>query len=254
MVAALHLPWCEQSHVSSDDDQSSAARAYLKQGGGFFLRIWCAAKDREFILTHNGFGLWEGLAPPLSVYPEIHRLFVLSPQIAIVLRANHYDGHARSDLADFEMERPSRQFAVSGPANPFVMTSSSALPDISRLSAYRAGPGQKDKFTFPMTRLNSRQTDKFNFVLLRNARPDVGGLSFRDARLCGEMINQFCAGAGATYEPGDIDRADIVRPLGLRLTGMTDEKNPHSPPRSCASCRMPYGCTTVGILPSLESS
>lgn len=48
----------------------------------YFLSIWEAAPEEEFILTPNAFGLLEGSAG--SCIP-LHRIFVLSPHIAVVL-------------------------------------------------------------------------------------------------------------------------------------------------------------------------
>ncbi|KAF9036951.1 hypothetical protein BDZ89DRAFT_1157434 [Hymenopellis radicata] len=162
-----------------DDDQNSAAGTYWKQAT-FSLGIWCAAENREFILTHNDMVSGCGKASRLAFLanPEIHRLFVLSPQIAIVLRS-HDDqvcDHVRSDLADIDMKPPSVQYAVSGPGNPFHSTSISDR-DIFRRSAYMAGPGQKDMLTFPITRLTSKQTDEFNlsFCLTSNRMLEAEG-------------------------------------------------------------------------------
>ncbi|KAG1780105.1 hypothetical protein EV702DRAFT_1194876 [Suillus placidus] len=48
----------------------------------YFLSIWEAAQGEEFILTHNAFGLSEGFA---GSCPALHRIFVLSPRIAVVM-------------------------------------------------------------------------------------------------------------------------------------------------------------------------
>ncbi|KAG1836747.1 hypothetical protein DFJ58DRAFT_162924 [Suillus subalutaceus] len=63
----------------------------------YFLSIWEAAPGEEFILTHNAFGLSEGSA---SSCPALHRIFVLSPYIAVVLcnmrlRPETKDTHGR---------------------------------------------------------------------------------------------------------------------------------------------------------------
>ncbi|KAK0240757.1 hypothetical protein EDD85DRAFT_1019723 [Armillaria nabsnona] len=60
------------------------ALAYQLQAGASFLCIWEALDASEFILTSNGLGLWEGVA----VSDHVHHVFVASPRIAVVLRAN----------------------------------------------------------------------------------------------------------------------------------------------------------------------
>ena len=45
--------------------------------------IWQAAVGEEFVLTDKSFGLWEG---HMNGNRGIHRLFVVSPRIVIVLR------------------------------------------------------------------------------------------------------------------------------------------------------------------------
>jgi hypothetical protein len=59
------------------------AVAYDTQGNEAYLGIWEAADGEEFVLGHNSFGLWEGL---FEGRPSIHRLFVVSPRVMIVLR------------------------------------------------------------------------------------------------------------------------------------------------------------------------
>ncbi len=61
------------------------ALAYQGQVDMSFLCIWEAHDRSEFILSNSSFGLWEGVAPSGD---HIHRVFVVSPRIAVVLRSN----------------------------------------------------------------------------------------------------------------------------------------------------------------------
>ncbi|KAK0448694.1 hypothetical protein EV421DRAFT_1478437 [Armillaria borealis] len=61
------------------------ALAYQVQAGASLLCIWGAHDTSEFILTSNGFGLWEGIAVSDD---HVHRVVVVNPQIAAVLWSN----------------------------------------------------------------------------------------------------------------------------------------------------------------------
>ncbi|KAG2151024.1 uncharacterized protein EDB93DRAFT_1103257 [Suillus bovinus] len=71
-----------ESHIPPDL-KHFPAYTYHTHANNYFFSIWEAAEGEEFILTHNGFGLWEGLA---DGYPDLHRIFVVSPRVALVLR------------------------------------------------------------------------------------------------------------------------------------------------------------------------
>ena len=49
--------------------------AYQSQADNYFLCIWEAVEGEEFILSHTGFGLWEGT---MAGSPGLHRLFPTS--------------------------------------------------------------------------------------------------------------------------------------------------------------------------------
>jgi hypothetical protein len=67
------------------------AFAYDTQANLHFLGVWEAA-DEDFVITDTSFGLWEGL---LLGEPHVHRLFVISPRIILVLR----NGSLRPNIA-----------------------------------------------------------------------------------------------------------------------------------------------------------
>jgi hypothetical protein len=66
-----------------EDDMYSVA--YDKQGNTMYLGVWEAADEDELVLGSNLFGLWEGL---FDGKLEIHRFFLCSPKILVVLRHN----------------------------------------------------------------------------------------------------------------------------------------------------------------------
>ncbi|KAK0222745.1 hypothetical protein EDD85DRAFT_253913 [Armillaria nabsnona] len=149
------------------------AAFYQRQAGMFYLAVCQPADDEEFILTNNGLGLWEGLAEQC----HMHRMFVVGPRLAIILRNNVVDSQAsprlRSTLADIPLPRPT---CIHG------ATSSDILPrqdgDITSADQYRMSEqAQMDEYTFHITKLTSQQTFDFNSFLLRNEHDD-GSITF----------------------------------------------------------------------------
>jgi hypothetical protein len=74
MMAESHIP---------PDLEHFPAYTYHVHANSYFFSIWEAAEGKEFIITHNAFGLWEGLK---GGCPDLHRIFVVSPRVAIILR------------------------------------------------------------------------------------------------------------------------------------------------------------------------
>ncbi|KAF8324398.1 hypothetical protein F5887DRAFT_1290445 [Amanita rubescens] len=177
------------------------------------------APGREFVLTDNNMGLFEGLANFLSPsfgrlsLPEtlpqgLHRLFVISPTMTFVLRLN--------DNIINTMARE-RQVLINGDLDkiPKILPVSKTVGDMpldKNIHQYRAGPGQKDKFTFTITTLTPEQTDQVNFVLLREVKKN-GFLSFKDTKLCGELLTRYWK---ATYFV-DMGERPKLRPLYSQL-------------------------------------
>ncbi|KAK0220313.1 hypothetical protein IW262DRAFT_1461581 [Armillaria fumosa] len=145
--------------------------AYQLQAESFFLGIWEAEATSEFILTNNAFGLWEGLTPSVDA---IHRIFLVSPRIALVLRSNAlplFDDEApkKSALLSIPQKKPTSRL-VNGQAGIDL----SNINDISEANRHRS---PHDVFTFTITKLTLDQTDAFNVVLLDNVRSD-GAITF----------------------------------------------------------------------------
>ena len=201
------------------DPYRVVANSYMTLGGCYYLQIWQAAPGREFVLTDNNMGLFEGLANFLSPssgrfsLPEtlplgLHRLFVISPTIMFVLRLN---------VEMIDMMARDRQVLINSeldkiPKIPPVSKTVGDLPQDENIHQYRAGPGQKDEFTFTITRLTPEQTDQVNFVLLREVRKN-GFLSFKHAKLCGELLARYWK---ATYFV-DVGERPKLRPLYSQL-------------------------------------
>ncbi|KAK0216113.1 hypothetical protein IW262DRAFT_197290 [Armillaria fumosa] len=163
------------------------ALAYQKQAGMSFLCIWEAHDTSEFILSNSSFGLWEGLG--LSG-EHIHRVFVVSPQIVVVLRSNLLSmfekmGPVNSDLIHIPQERPVSKL-VNGEAGFSVPEGSSPLSD--NLNLLRS---PNDLFTFTITKLSLDQTDALNAVVLKNVHQD-GAITFLGKERMFRTVRSFC--------------------------------------------------------------
>ncbi len=145
--------------------------AYQLQAEMFFLGIWEADAKSEFVLTSNAFGLWEGLTPTLDA---IHRIFLVSPRVALVLRSNAlplFDAEApkKSSLLSIPQEKPTSRLV-----NGQIGINFSNINDISEVNRHRS---PNDVFTFTISKLTLDQTDAFNAVILENTRSN-GAITF----------------------------------------------------------------------------
>ncbi|KAG1789081.1 uncharacterized protein HD556DRAFT_1447363 [Suillus plorans] len=150
---------------------SIAYRTYLDD---YFLSIWEAAQGEEFILTHNAFGLSEGSA---TGCPALHRIFVLSPRIAVVLcnvrlrpetKRRRRSGSLESSLLDVNLTLPVPNYTAEERG-------------IQLFSHQRSSWEMKiDSVVFKITKLTRSQTLELNSVVLFNLE-ETGSLTFRSA-------------------------------------------------------------------------
>jgi hypothetical protein len=164
-----------ESHIPPDIEHYPAV-TYQGHADSYFLSIWEAAEGEEFILTHNAFGLWEGAA---DGFHGLHRIFVVSPRIAIVLRITllrpESKGHVNPALLQSSLLD----------VNPIPATYASGedslcLPNLSATSFRRYRISQEasnDSFVFKITKLSRLQTLELNSVALVNVG-QTGSLTF----------------------------------------------------------------------------
>ncbi|KAF8073333.1 hypothetical protein FPV67DRAFT_1620392 [Lyophyllum atratum] len=148
------------------------ALAYATQAQEYFLGFWEAPEGTEFILGQNGFGLWEGNSFPLS---KMHRLFVVSPRFAVVLRQKKMlPGNLRNqpflntDFKDIKQEPARITLAAQGKES------------------------DADLFAFRITRLTKAQMQAFNSVVLCNVRVD-GAITFTSKEYVLGVLREHCA-------------------------------------------------------------
>ncbi len=174
------------NHIDPDMEHYEAL-AYDVQAAMSFLCIWEAHDTSEFILMNGGFGLWEGLSVSGD---SIHRIFVVSPRIAVVLRSNWtptYEkmGPVNSSLLKIPQERPAPRL-VNG-------STGFRIPegiDVSSVN-WNLFRSPDDLFTFTITKLSLAQTDSLNAVLLKNVRHD-GAITFLGKERMLRTIRAFC--------------------------------------------------------------
>ena len=146
---------------------------YTATANAAFLGIWEAAEGEEFVLGANSFGLWEGV---IETNPGLHKLFVVSPNVALVLRQNimgpesvdHIRAHVNvtSTLIDVPMSRADSTYA-NYQSPPWSDDPSHQEAAARALWKYRQTPeAQEDVFTFTLTKLTQKQTHALNHVIL----------------------------------------------------------------------------------------
>lgn len=208
------------------DLENFPAYTYHTHAQNYFFSIWEAAEGEEFVITHNAFGLWEGL---ICGHPDLHRIFVVSPHIAIVLRnvilrpeMKEYikPGSFMSSLLNINPAPPTPIYA-SGKHGTHISHVDFQSP--MSLARYRSSQeGENDSFVFKITKLSRPQTLEFNSVVLVNVRK-TGSLTFlsresmlRTARAFRSLPSNFLA-------------SELLVPLIARLT-VTMETPPSQSP------------------------
>lgn len=194
----------------------------------FFLGVWEAAEGHEFVLGGNGFGLWEGL---IYGSPGAHRLYVVSPRIALVLRRTFlHQPHSNdpsilySCLADIPIPKPT----VDHADKEFLQALSDADPEMVKIAfnTYRNTPkAHDDLFTFHITKLTDRQTYAVNEVIMMNANlHHNGSLTFSSPDIMLGTLEAYMTSHN-TFLGG---KRSLFRPLRQELLRMKQEDIPPS--------------------------
>ncbi|KAG2108953.1 uncharacterized protein F5147DRAFT_159954 [Suillus discolor] len=220
-----------ESHIPPDLEHFPAY-TYHTHADNYFFSIWEAAEGEEFILTHNAFGLWEGL---IGGCPGLHRIFVVSPRIAIVLRnvvlSPRMKEYIKPDLFVSSLLHvntvPSTPIYASGERGIDHVNSQSAIS----LARYRSSQeGANDSFVFKITKLSRPQTLELNSVLLVNVTK-TGSLTFLSRRSMLRTVRAFRS------LPANFLASQLLVPLIGRLTDTmeTEVSALHPPSQSPAA-------------------
>jgi Protein of unknown function (DUF4238) len=160
--------------------------AYEGVGSGFFTCIWEAADGEEFIMSSNSFGLWEGV---VSMFPGIHRFFVLSPRMAVVLSVNLVRPEVFSELSkDKNLSFFSTLLDVKH--NSPIPTYPGGAPTDEKSLAEIIGR-EEDSFEFKITKLSVPQTREVNAIVLVNVH-DEGSVTFASKASMLRTLRPFC--------------------------------------------------------------
>lgn len=129
-----------------------------------YFGVWEAAPGCEFIMGNNCFGLWEGL---VLGKPDIHRIFITSPKLALILRINSFREYSEEQL------RPFIKSALAGIHMPSpTIRVHSGPPNVHFQRAGRRPVAQEGAFTYKITKLTAAQTREVNEVILLNVKSD----------------------------------------------------------------------------------
>jgi hypothetical protein len=211
MMAESHIP---------PDLEHFPAYTYHVHASSYFFSIWEAAEGKEFIITHNAFGLWEGLK---SGCPDLHRIFVVSPRVAIILR--HVDSRPElkesikpgtfvSCLLDVNPAPPTPIYSHGEHGKYINHINFQSAMEVARYRSSREG--ENDSFVFKITKLSQPQTLQFNFVLLINVTTKLCALTFlsRESMLSTARAFQNL--------PANFRAKELLIPLITRLTITTE--------------------------------
>lgn len=218
---------------------------YESQANYFFLGVWEAADKAEFVLGGNGFGLWEGL---IYGSPGAHRLYVISPRIAIILRRTFLRQPLSRDpsilyscLADIPIIPPDVNFADES----ILVGLEEVDPIISKdiLDAYRSTPKSlDDQFHFRITKLTTEQTYAVNEVTMMNANLHPhGSLTFASPSIMLETLQAYMSSHN-TFLGG---KRSMFKPLLRELCTLSSSV---SPTTAVPSLDIPWDVDTDGDL------
>lgn len=152
---------------------------YRNRSDFYYPCIWEAADGEEFVLGNSSFGLCEGF---IGSAPYVHRVFVVSPRIAFILRSRMVHMLHQKPFTKGILIRNSNLADIRNANNdPPIAISSQNVAEESELTQYPAAT--IDQFEFSVTKLTSSQTFELNRLILSNVRPGgaVGFLSKQSA-------------------------------------------------------------------------
>ncbi|KAG9300651.1 hypothetical protein G9A89_023449 [Geosiphon pyriformis] len=138
-----------------------------------FLVIWQAGENDEFILTNNGFGIFEGTNNSLGIFGPsqfaYHWFYVISPKLVLVLCHPLFRIDNGLDIIEKELElrRSIFEHVSHKPATPKYAAIAKHVP------IHKFARREDDTFTFPFVKVDSATVHLVNSVVLNEAEPDL---------------------------------------------------------------------------------
>jgi len=213
-----------KSYPDSEESGFKYAIQYEDLANYYALGVWVASEESEFVLGGRAFGHYEGLIGGISL---AHRLYVLTPRIAIILRRTCLLNPSFNDkfvlhstLADVPISQPFIRYAKND-----LVSILEADPTQAKLvmNAYRTTPeAEQDSFEYHFTLLRPEQTYAVNEVMLMSANLRYrGSVIFRQPSAMGETLGQYQASPQTSFS----GRQKSFRPLLEQLRDLEFEGN-----------------------------
>ncbi|KAF9444436.1 hypothetical protein P691DRAFT_778255 [Macrolepiota fuliginosa MF-IS2] len=208
------------------------AQAYEGFHNWYYLSICKAAPSSEFVLGDNSFGLWEGTVGGEG--GQVHRIYVISPQVAIILRLNMTKDHMFSMMM---VNSILNDVAFSPPVTRYIapMYMGHFVPSFS----------PNDSFTLKVHQLTKSQTYKVNEIVLENLHED-GTLTFASEDIMLTTLAEYDSPNGSFAKPRRAALRKLKDSLSQRIHSR-GRPNP-TPPNPSGSGAYPPAPTTPGAM------
>jgi Protein of unknown function (DUF4238) len=154
------------------DEEHFNALAYEGLADGHFLCVWEVADGEEFVLGDTSFGLWEGA---VGEHNGLHRLFVLSPRIIIVLSMQSLRPEIFSQLPKEHTDTYISTLMDIKHVTPIPTYPGGAPKNEEELAAIVAR--EEDMFEFKIIKLSVPQSREINAIMLYHL-PETGSVTF----------------------------------------------------------------------------
>lgn len=170
--AELDLKFPHRRWSELGKDLESLEEGYMEEADGCFLAIWRAAEGEEFIISNDSFGILEGKK---SSWGPIHRFYVISPHVALVICSVGLDPSYNCDpeikarcqnsvLQGAKHRRPKVTHAVEPPD---IMSDEEFLEFESK-----SHTREDDTMEFEVSTLTVEETHTLNAVILETTADD----------------------------------------------------------------------------------
>ena len=195
------------------DEEHFNALAYTGLADGYFLCIWEVADGEEFVLGDTSFGLWEGQA---SGHNGLHRLFVLSPRIIIVLSMQFLRPEVFPELPEAARNSFFSRFMDIKHVSPLPTYPAGPPKNEEELAAIVAR--EEDTFEFKIIKLSVPQSREINTIILYHL-PATGSVTFVSKTSMLRTLRSFQSDFRGIIRPG---YAPLLRTISEDIMKETD--------------------------------
>jgi Protein of unknown function (DUF4238) len=200
------------------DEEHFNALAYEGLADGHFLCIWEVADGEEFVLGDSSFGIWEGTA---GGFDGLHRLFVLSPRIIIVLSMQFLRPEVFSQLPEKHKDTYFSTLMDIEHASPIPTYPGGAPKNEEDLAAIVAR--EEDMFEFKIIKLSVPQSRHINALMLYNL-PETGSMTFVSKTSMLRTLRSYLSDFRFINKQGYVPLLHIISEVSLEETGIGSAK------------------------------